>query len=92
MQMCPYVFNGVCVCRCVHVCVNKRVCSHLTEGFAWLHLCGHILHHPLLVATELIITFNIQELNLFFPSILFTLQSTELGKDKHTHKQTNTFY
>lgn len=71
--------------------VEECVCGSpdLTEGPAWLRLRRHVLHHPLLMATELIVTFNLQELDLFFPSVLFTLQSAELSQNKHVYTQTN---
>ena len=51
---------------------------YLAEGLAFLLLLRHALSHPLLVATQLVITFDLQELHLLFASVPFPLQPHEL--------------
>lgn len=51
---------------------------HLAEGFALLLLFRHALGHPLLVAAQLVISLNLQELHLFLAPVPLPLQPHEL--------------
>lgn len=58
--------------------------GHLAERLADLLLLCHVLGHPLLVSTQLIVSFDLQELHLLFAPVSFTLQPHELQHRKKT--------
>lgn len=64
--------------------------GHLAEGLAGLLLFCHALGHPLLVATQLVVPFDLQKLHLLFAPVPFPLQPHEL-KCRKKNAQLNVF-
>lgn len=73
-----------------HPVVTEIESGHLAEGLAGLFLFCHALGHPLLVATQLIVSLDLQELHLLFASVSFPLQPHELKGKKGSLSHTDT--
>lgn len=58
--------------------------GHLAKGLPMLLLFGHVLGHPLLVATQLVVAFDLQKLHLLFAPVSFPLQPHELQDKENT--------
>lgn len=62
---------------------------YFAEGLPLLLLLRHVLGHPLLVPTQLVVPFDLQKLHLLFASVPLPLQPHEL---MCTKKNPNTSY